>query len=133
MLGLILMEAEEYNEAEEYLQEAVKAFADNLEYTRALIKCYKKLQKYDLALKSCIALLEDQKELSSEWWDSKIEQLSLYFELKEYNKITEETARLITHNDLPPGIKEKLEKAKENTLKFQPQSAPANNKSPAPK
>ena len=132
ILGLLLMESGEYTKAEGHLQDAVKDFADKPEFTLALINCYKKLQKFDQALKSCAALLEDQKESSPEWWSLKLEQLALYSELKEYNKIIEETGKLISRNNLAPEIKGKLEqakdaaqKAKDDAQKTPPQAPPA--------
>jgi len=128
VLGLLLMESGEYDKAEVYLQDAVKNFADKPEFTLALISCYKKLQKFDQALKSCTVLLEDQKESSPEWWSVKLEQFSLYSELKEYNKVIEETGKLISRNNLTPEIKEKLEKAKDEAQKMLSSPAPANPK-----
>ncbi|MEK7309323.1 MAG: HEAT repeat domain-containing protein [Planctomycetota bacterium] len=128
MLGLLQMESGEYTKAEDYLKDAVKDFADKPEFTLALISCYKKLQKFDQALKSCIALLEDQKESSPEWWSLKLEQLSLYSEMKEYNKVIEETGKLISRNNLAPEIKEKLENARGESQKALPPPAPANPK-----
>ena len=133
LLGLLLMEAGEYTEAEGYLQEADKNFADKPEYTLALINCYKKLQKYDPALKSCTELLADQKEASPEWWSLKMEQFSLYTLLKDYNKIIEESGKLLSHNNLAPEIKEKLEKLKDDAQKALPPPAPANGQSTTPK
>lgn len=131
MLGLILMESGEYAEAEKYLQDAVKDFADRPEYTLALIECYKKLRKYDLALASCSALLEDQKESSPEWWALKLEQLALYSELKQYAKIIEEAGKLTARNNLEPETKTKLETAIEQARKNQAAPVPPADK-PAP-
>lgn len=133
LLGLFLMELGEYNEAESYLKDAEKEFGGKPEFTLALINCYKKLQKYDLALKSCTAFLEDQKESSPEWWSLKLEQLSLYSYLKEYNKVTDETSKLLSRNNLTPEIKEKLEKVKDDAQKALPPPAPANNQPSTPK
>ncbi|MFH0889086.1 MAG: HEAT repeat domain-containing protein [Planctomycetota bacterium] len=109
-LGLILTEMGDWNQAVQYLLEAEKYFSGKPEFTLALIECYKNLKQYDLASKSCMALLDDQKEDSSQWWSLKIELLSFYFSRKEYSKIIEEISKLLKRTAVPPEIKEKLEK-----------------------
>jgi HEAT repeat protein len=133
LLGLLLIELGEDNEAEGYLQAAEKDFAEKPEFTLALIDCYKKLQKYDLALKSSADLLEKQQAYSPQWWSVKLQQFSLYLLQKEYTKITEETIKLLSKNNLTPEIKEKLEKAKDEAQKALLPSAPANNPTTNPK
>jgi hypothetical protein len=131
--GLILAEMGEWNEAVPYLSDAEKAFSGKPEFTLALIQCNKNLQKYDLAVNSCSALLEDQKEDSSQWWSLKIELLSLYSLQKEYAKIVEETTKLLTRTTVTPEIKEKLEKMKTEAEKSLPVNNPSNNQPQNPK
>jgi len=128
-LGLLLIEQGEYNEAEKQL----KDFAGKPEYTLALIECYTKLQKYDLAVKASADLLEKQQEYSSEWWSTKFQQFSLYSLQKDYAKITEETTKLLSKNNLTPEIKEKLEKVRDEAQKALPPPVPANNQPSNPK
>jgi len=123
VLGLILAEMGEWNQAVPYLSGAEKAFSGKPEFTLALIQCYKNLQKYDLAVNSCSALLEDQKEDSSQWWSLKMELLFLYSLRKEYSKIIEEVPKLLTRSAITPEVKENLEKMKTEAEK----SLPANN------
>ena len=123
------MESGEYNEAEQYL----KDFADNPEYTPALIECYTKLQKYDQALKSSADLLEKQQEYSPQWWSTKFQQFSLYLLQKEYRKIIDEITKLLAKNSLTPEMKERLEKAKDEAQNALTPPAPVNNQPPNPK
>ncbi|HLD35700.1 MAG TPA: HEAT repeat domain-containing protein [Planctomycetota bacterium] len=129
ILGLLLVESGEYNEAEQYL----KDFADNPEYTPALIECYTKLQKYDQALKSSADLLEKQQEYSPQWWSTKFQQFSLYLLQKEYRKIIDEITKLLAKNSLTPEMKERLEKAKDEAQNALTPPAPVNNQPPNPK
>ncbi|MFH1230990.1 MAG: HEAT repeat domain-containing protein [Planctomycetota bacterium] len=132
-LGLILTEMGDWNQAVQYLLEAEKYFSGNPEFTLSLIECYKNLKQYDLAIKSCRALLEDQKEDSSQWWSLKMELISLYSSQNEYPKIIEETSKLLARNTITPEIKEKLEKMKTEAEKSLPITTPPNNQPPNPK
>jgi len=133
VLGLILTEMGDWDHAFPYLSDAEKNFSGNPEFTLSLIECYKNLQKYDLAIKSCKALLEDQKEDSSQWWSLKKELLSFYSSQKEYSKIVEETSKLLIRTTVTPEIKEQLEKMKAEAEKSLSAPNSSDNQPPNPK
>lgn len=131
VLGLILTQKGEYNQAIIHLQNAEKKFADKHEFTLARIECHKKLQNYELAAKSCSELLKDQQAETALWWKLKMNLLDIYILQKDYSKASSELNNLLNKPSLTPDVKVKLDKIKEDVAKNLPPTPPP--QPPAPK